>query len=58
MTLWSRITKNSDWSTGLVRSLVLLARSLAPHYSLRSRAPLLSLICALARSLTPELVGQ
>ena len=48
--LWARITKNTDWSTGpLARpftcSLAPLTRLLAPHYSLRSRAPL----CSLAR---------
>ena len=34
-----------------------LAHSLAPHYSLYSRAPLCSLVCSLANSLTPKLVG-
>ena len=50
--LWARSTKNPDVSAGplarpFARSLAPLTRSLAPHYSLRSRAPLRSL----ARSL-------
>ena len=45
---WARSTKNPDVSTGplarpFARSLAPLTRSLAPHYSLRSRAPLRSL---------------
>ena len=47
-TLWARITKNTDWSTGpLARpfpcSRAPLTRLLTPHYSLCSRAPLRSL---------------
>ena len=54
--LWSRITKNPDVSTKP------LAR-LFPHCSfffpsLCSRTPLYSLICLLAYSLTPELMGE
>ena len=56
--LWSRTNKNRDVSTGplarpFARSLALLTPSLAPHYSLRSRAPLRStaITCLLARSL-------
>ena len=50
---WARSTKNPDVSTGplpcpFARSLAPLTRSLAPHYSLRSRAPLRSLVCSLA----------
>ena len=70
--LWARITKNTAWSTGpltrlfarlLVRwfagSLAPLTRSLAPHYSLRSRTPLCSLrSLAPLTSLTLSLVGQ
>ena len=51
--LWARTGKNTDWSTGplvrsLARSLAPLTHSLAPHYSLHSRAPLCSLACLLA----------
>ena len=46
--LWARITKNTDWSTGplthpFARLLAPPTHSLAPHYSLCSRAPLRSL---------------
>ena len=52
-TLWARITKNTDWSTRpLARpftcSLATLTRLLAPHYLLRSHAPLRSLARLLA----------
>ena len=40
------------------RSLAPLTHSLAPHCSLRSRAPLRSLVHSLAHSLTPELMGK
>ena len=58
MALWARITKSTDWSTGplahpFAHSLAPLTRSLAPHYSLFSRAPLRSLT-----SLTTSLVGK
>ena len=51
--LWARISKNTDWSTGSLAcpyacSLAPLTRSLTPHYSLRSRAPLRSFACTLA----------
>ena len=57
--LWARITMNTDWSTGplarpFAHSLAPLTRLLAPHYSLRSRAPFVLLIT----SLTPLLVGK
>ena len=50
---WARIFKNTDWSTGplahpFARSLASLTPSLAPHYSLRSRPPLRSLVRSLA----------
>ena len=52
-TLWCRIIKNTDWSTGpLARpfacSLAPLTHSLALYYSLRLRAPLRSLVHSLA----------
>ena len=52
--LWARSTKNPDQRTGplacpFARSLAPLSRSLAPHYLLRSRAPLRSLSRSLAR---------
>ena len=51
--LWFRITKNRDWSTGplarpFARSLTPLTHSLAPDCSLRSRPLLRSLVCSLA----------
>ena len=51
--LWARTNKNTDWSCGplarpFARSLAPLTRSLAPHYSLRSRPPLRSLVRSLA----------
>ena len=51
------------WSTGsfappLARSLAPLTHSLAPHCSLRSRAPLRPFVCSLAHSLAPELIGK
>ena len=61
------MSRNRDASTGpLAHPLArLLAHSLAPltcllltHCSLRSRAPLRLLVCSLAHSLTPELMGQ
>ena len=60
---WARKAKNRDVSTGplacpFARSLAPLTRLLAPHCSLRSRAPLRSLVRSLAHSLAPELVGQ
>ena len=42
----------------LLVSLAPLTHSLAPHCSLRSRAPLRSFVCSLAYSLTPELMGK
>ena len=39
-------------------SLAPLTQSLAPHCSLRSRAPLRSFVRSLAHSLTPELMGK
>ena len=50
--LWARTTKNSDWSTGPIacpfaRLLAPFTHLPAPHYLLRSRAPLCSL-CSLA----------
>ena len=50
--LWSGTNKDRDVSTGpltrpFARSLATLTRLLAPHYSLRSRAPLRSLACSL-----------
>ena len=58
-TLWSRITKNADASTGLiarlfVSSLALLTHLFAPHCLLCLHAPLRSF----ARLLTPELVKK
>ena len=55
--LWARLTKHTDWSTGplarpFARLLALLTRSLAPHYSLCSRAPLRSLAHSLTQSLS------
>ena len=52
-TLWARITKNPDCSTGplaypFARLLAPLTRSLAPDCSLRSRPPLRSLVRSLA----------
>ena len=54
MTLWSKTAKNTDCSAGplarpFARSLEPLTHSLAPDYSLRSRPPLRSLVCLLAR---------
>ena len=54
--LWARSIKNTDCSTGslarrFARSLAPLNLSLAPHYSLRSRALLRSLGISLAHSL-------
>ena len=51
--LWARAAKNTDCSTGplarpFAHSLDLLTRSVAPHYSLCSRAPLRSLARSLA----------
>ena len=51
--LWSGSNKNQDVSTGplarpFIRSLALPTLSLAPHYSLRWRAPLRSLVRSLA----------
>ena len=51
--LWSGSNKNRDVSTGplarpFARSLAPLTCSLAPHYSLCSRAPLRSLVRTLA----------
>ena len=64
--LWARITKNTVWSTGplahpFARSLTLLSRSLAPHYSLPSRSAALRCAHSLARLLTvltPSLMGK
>ena len=42
----------------LICSLVPLSRSLAPHYSLHSRAPLRSIICSLARPLDRKKVDD
>ena len=60
---WVRKARNRDVSTGPLAcpfacSLAPLTRLLAPHCSLRSRAPLRSLVRSLAHSLAPELVGQ
>ena len=54
LALWSRITRNTDWSTGplacpFARSLAPLTHLLAPHCLLCSHAPLHSLICSLPR---------
>ena len=49
-TSWNRNVSTRPLAHPLARSLAPLTRSLAPHCSLRSRAPL--------RSPTPELVGQ
>ena len=62
--LWPRISKNTDWSTGplarpFAHSLAPLTHSIAPHYSLRSRSPLCSAaLTRLLTSLTPSLVGK
>ena len=60
---WVRTAKNWDVSNGpLARpfalSLAPLTHSLARHCWLRLRAPLRSLVCSLAHSLTPQLVGK
>ena len=60
---WFRTAKNRDVSNGpfacpLTRSLTPLTHSLAPHCSLRSRAPLRSFVRSLAHSLAPELMGK
>ena len=52
---WPRSIKNSDVSTGplarpFARSFAPLSRSLAPHYSLRSRTPLHSFVSSLVYS--------
>ena len=51
--LWSKTTKNTDWSTGplarpFTRLLAPLTRLLDPDCSLRSRPPLRSLVRSLA----------
>ena len=57
-TSWFQDVSNGPLAHPLARSLAPLTRSLAPHCSLRSRAPLRSLVRSLAHSLAPELVGQ
>ena len=62
ISMWVRSTKNTDWSNGplacpFARSLALLTCSLAPHYSLRSRAPLRSLPRSLAHCAHPLACG-
>ena len=53
VTLWSKTTKNTDWSTGslarpFAHSLTPLTRLLAPESSLHSHPPLCSLVRSLA----------
>ena len=49
---------HSPIASPLARSLTPLTHSLAPHCSLRSRAPLRSITFSLAYSLAPELMGK
>ena len=52
---WFTTAENRDVSTGpfrIARSLAPLTHSLAPHCSLRSRAPLRSFVCSLAGPFT------
>ena len=66
VSMWARITKNTDWSTGplarpFARSLTPLTRTFAPHYSLCLRAPLRSLPCSLthfAHSIARRIVND
>ena len=63
MTLWPRINKNPDVSTGprtfpFACLLAPLTHSRAPYCSLCSRALLRPLLYSLAHSFTPELVGK
>ena len=58
-----RMTMKSTQSTGpstrpLACSLAPHTHSLSPHYSLRSRAPLRSLVSSLAHPLARELIGK